>query len=89
MNFDVFSVGDLVETTEKIIIRQDGIALRESDEISKEELQGSMVHERGLQCAFMSDYEHDSSYALVAKNIIGQIVLIEKKCLRLITTLDD
>lgn len=83
----VFNVGDLVETTVNLILKDEMSNLTEKLDRQAVDLwdrKGPEEFTPGITCMFLGDSQDDPEVAMVAKDLIGKTLLVRKEYLRIV-----
>lgn len=83
-----FIPGDLLITTEDMILRADNLAIVK-DCADPDELKGSTLFPKGSYCMYLYSHDQDPNFVLANKNMIGMPIMIEREYLKLLSRSEE
>lgn len=88
-----FKLGDLLMTTENMVVRRDGFTFNEADceggKVSRDWLNGADTLDKGSYCTFVRMSVDDERYAIVSKGVLGRAMTVMLSRLELIQAYDE
>jgi hypothetical protein len=80
----------MLETTEELTLRKDGLALCPDDApFTTVELQGAEILPVGTLCMYIRHGREDPRYVLAMKDMVGRAMMIQERYLRLVSSAED